>query len=60
MAYLSVCLESIFVAQLTYNYGVDKYDIGTAFGHIAIEVDDCAAVCSSIKALGGLVTREGM
>lgn len=46
--------------QLTYNYGVDKYELGTAFGHIAIEVSDCAAVCASIKALGGTVTREGM
>ena len=45
--------------ELTYNYGVDKYDLGTAYGHIAVEVVDCAAVCAAIKALGGSVTREG-
>ncbi len=44
--------------ELTYNYGVDSYDIGTAFGHLALGVPDVAAVCDSIRAAGGKVTRE--
>lgn len=44
--------------ELTYNYGVDKYEIGTAFGHIAIAVDDVRRTCEAVKALGGTVTRE--
>jgi lactoylglutathione lyase len=46
------------VLELTYNYGVDKYDLGSAFGHIAIAVDDANAACARIKAAGGSVTRE--
>jgi lactoylglutathione lyase len=46
------------VLELTYNYGVDRYDLGTAFGHIAIAVDDAYAACEKIKAAGGNVTRE--
>jgi lactoylglutathione lyase len=44
--------------ELTYNYGVDHYDLGTAYGHIAIAVDDAAATCAAVKAQGGNVTRE--
>ncbi|OIQ89830.1 lactoylglutathione lyase [mine drainage metagenome] len=44
--------------ELTYNDGVDHYDLGTAFGHIALGVDDAYAACSRIKAAGGKVTRE--
>ena len=44
--------------ELTYNYDVDHYDLGTAFGHIALGVDDAYAACSRIKAAGGKVTRE--
>ena len=44
--------------ELTYNYGVDHYEPGTAFGHIALGVDDAYAACSRIKAAGGKVTRE--
>ena len=44
--------------ELTYNYGVDSYEIGTAFGHLALGVPDVAATCVSIKAAGGKVTRE--
>jgi lactoylglutathione lyase len=44
--------------ELTYNYGVDHYDMGSAYGHIAIGVDDAAATCASAKAAGGNVTRE--
>jgi len=46
------------VLELTYNYGVDKYDMGGAFGHIAIAVDDAYSACEKIKAAGGNVTRE--
>jgi lactoylglutathione lyase len=44
--------------ELTYNYGVESYDLGAAFGHIAICVDDAYAACDRIKAAGGTVTRE--
>jgi lactoylglutathione lyase len=46
------------VLELTYNYGVDRYDIGGGFGHIAIAVPDAAAACERIRASGGTVTRE--
>ncbi len=46
------------VLELTYNYGVDRYDLGTAFGHIAIEMADVARACAEVKAKGGTVTRE--
>lgn len=45
------------VLELTYNYGVDHYELGTAFGHVAIGVDDVAASCAKIAAAGGQVTR---
>ncbi len=44
--------------ELTYNYGVDKYDLGSAYGHIAIEVPDASAACEKIRSGGGAVTRE--
>jgi lactoylglutathione lyase len=44
--------------ELTYNYGVDKYEMGTAYGHIALGVPDAYAACNKIKAAGGQVTRE--
>jgi len=44
--------------ELTYNYGVDRYELGTAFGHLAIGAPDIAAVCDSVRAAGGTVTRE--
>lgn len=46
------------VLELTYNYGVERYDIGTAFGHVAIEVPDAKAACDAVRAKGGAVTRE--
>jgi lactoylglutathione lyase len=46
------------VLELTYNYGVPKYDLGSAFGHIAIEVDNAAKACDAVRAKGGRVTRE--
>ena len=48
--------------ELTYNYGVSSYEIGTAFGHLAIGVGDAAATCDTVRAkaaaLGGAITRE--
>ncbi len=48
--------------ELTYNYGVAQYELGTAYGHIAIGVEDAAATCAAVRekalALGGAVTRE--
>lgn len=44
--------------ELTYNHGVDQYDLGTAYGHIALGVSDAYATCAAIKATGGQVTRE--
>ena len=44
--------------ELTYNYGVDRYEMGGAYGHIAIEVPDAYAACDRIRANGGQVTRE--
>jgi lactoylglutathione lyase len=48
--------------ELTFNYGVERYELGTAYGHIAIGVNDIAATCASLRekaaALGGAITRE--
>jgi len=44
--------------ELTYNYGVDRYELGTAYGHLAIGVDDVHAACDRIRASGGSITRE--
>ena len=46
------------VLELTYNYGVDKYELGNAFGHVAIAVEDAYKACDAIRAKGGRVTRE--
>jgi lactoylglutathione lyase len=46
------------VLELTYNYGTDSYDLGSAYGHIAIEVDNAARTCEAVRAKGGKVTRE--
>ncbi len=46
------------VIELTYNYGVDKYELGNAFGHLAIEVPDAYKACDAVKAKGGIVSRE--
>jgi lactoylglutathione lyase len=46
------------VLELTYNYGVDRYDPGSGFGHVAIEVPDATAACNAVRAKGGKVTRE--
>ncbi|NLA51681.1 MAG: lactoylglutathione lyase [Alcaligenaceae bacterium] len=44
--------------ELTYNYGVEEYDLGSAYGHIAIGVQDAYEACEKVKAAGGKVTRE--
>jgi len=46
------------VIELTYNWGVEKYELGNAYGHIALGVDDIYATCESIKTQGGKVVRE--
>jgi len=46
------------VLELTYNYGVASYDLGSAYGHIAIAVPDAAAACAAVRAKGGNVARE--
>ncbi len=46
------------VIELTYNYGVEKYEIGTAFGHLAIGVPDIVASVEKVRAAGGKVVRE--
>ena len=46
------------VLELTYNYGVGKYDLGSAFGHIALEVDNAETACNAVRMKGGKVTRE--
>ena len=46
------------VLELTYNWGTASYDLGNAFGHIAIEVDDAYQACEDVKKSGGKVVRE--
>jgi len=46
------------VLELTYNYGVDRYDLGGGYGHVAIEVPDAAKACEAVRKQGGKVTRE--
>ncbi len=46
------------VLELTYNWGVDRYDLGTGFGHVAVEVDDAYLACGRVKERGGKVIRE--
>ena len=46
------------VIELTHNWDTAQYDLGTAFGHLAVEVDDAAATCEAVRARGGKVVRE--
>lgn len=50
--------EEHTVLELTYNWDTDDYDLGTAFGHIAIEVDDVYKAADKIKQQGGIILRE--
>jgi lactoylglutathione lyase len=59
LAYLGYGDESeTTVLELTHNWGTESYDLGNAYGHIAIGVDDVYKACDKIKALGGNVIRE--
>jgi lactoylglutathione lyase len=44
--------------ELTYNHGVDRYELGSAYGHMAFGVDDIVAACERIRQAGGTITRE--
>ena len=44
--------------EFTYNYGVSEYEMGTAYGHIALSSDDIVATCNRIREKGGKITRE--
>ena len=44
--------------ELTYNWGTDKYELGTAYGHIAISTEDIYQTCDQVRAAGGNITRE--
>jgi lactoylglutathione lyase len=44
--------------ELTYNHGVDSYELGTAYGHIALSTDDIYKTCDAIRASGGTISRE--
>ena len=44
--------------ELTYNWGVDKYEMGSAYGHIAISAEDIYKTCEQVRAAGGNITRE--
>jgi len=46
------------VLELTHNWGVDKYELGNAYGHVALAVDDAYKACEEVKRRGGKVTRE--
>ncbi len=46
------------VLELTYNHGVERYDLGQGYGHVALEVDDAARTCEAVRAKGGKVSRE--
>jgi len=50
--------ERTAVLELTYNYGVERYELGNAFGHIALGVPDVKGACERVRAAGGKVTRE--
>lgn len=50
--------EHSAVIELTHNWGVEKYELGNAYGHIAIEVEDAYTACEKIKLCGGKVVRE--
>jgi lactoylglutathione lyase len=50
--------ERSAVIELTYNYGVERYEMGGAFGHIAIGVPDVGGACAKVRGAGGKVTRE--
>lgn len=59
LAFVGYCDEAAgAVLELTCNWGVDHYEIGTGYGHVALEVEDAYAACAEIRRRGGKVTRE--
>lgn len=59
LAFLGYGLETeTTVLELTHNWDTSEYDLGNAYGHIAIETDDIYATCEKIKSMGGEITRE--
>lgn len=50
--------KSEAVLELTYNWGVSEYQLGSAYGHIALEADDIYATCEALRAAGAKITRE--
>ena len=46
------------VIELTYNWGVSEYELGSAYGHIALEADDIYATCEALRAAGAKIPRE--
>ena len=50
--------DSHTVLELTYNYGVEKYEVGTAFGHLAVGMPDVYGACEKMRAAGAKITRE--
>ena len=50
--------ERSAVLELTYNYGVERYDLGSAFGHVAVAVPNVKQACDKVRTNGGKVTRE--
>lgn len=46
------------VIELTYNWGVSEYELGSAYGHIALEADDIYGTCEALRAAGAKITRE--
>ncbi len=59
LAFLGYCDEaSGTVLELTYNWGVDSYQHGDAFGHLAVEVDDVYQACKLIRQQGGKIIRD--
>ena len=50
--------EESAVLELTHNWDTKAYDLGNAYGHIAVEVEDAYKACEAVKAKGGKVTRE--
>ena len=59
LAFVGYCEESEgAVLELTHNWDTVSYELGNAFGHVALAVDDAYAACAQIKARGGKVTRE--
>ncbi|HSD61951.1 MAG TPA: lactoylglutathione lyase [Burkholderiales bacterium] len=59
LAFVGYQEESVgAVLELTYNWGVEKYELGTAYGHVALEVEDAYKACEEVKKRGGKVVRE--